>query len=293
MTPTKGDTIAVLFALGAITIWAGWMSATRIAATEGSAPIDVAFLRYAVPALMLMPVWVSAFRKAWGAPLWSLVAMLGWGLPFVWLVTAALERASVIHLATIVPCTLPIFAVVGERVFFGQKVDRTQLPGFILIGIAAFSLILNAAVGASGADLNSIFLLLLAAAGWAAYTVAFKRTGFTSTEGPAYVCVVSTLLLLTIKAGSSGPFLAMTWQQISFNAIAQGVLSGFVATILYTAAIDRIGSVRTASFSVLLPVLAACIAYLWLGEVPSFLDVVALSLGTLGVAIVNKVISIR
>lgn len=287
------EATAVLFALAAITIWAGWMSATRFATMDGVAPIDVAVLRYGVPALMLAPFWASAFQKLKHAPKWTLIAMLGWGLPFVWLVAAALKQASVVHLATIVFCTLPVFTVIGERMIFGTKVNSQRLPGFVLIGIAALIVILGAIFGAGDTDTYSVFLMLLATAGWASYTVAFKHTGFTSTEGPAYVCAVSTLLLLAIKALSSGPFFPLTWQQIAFNAIAQGVLSGFVATILFTAAIARIGSTRTASFSVLMPVLATCIAYVWLSEVPSMLDVVALSFGTLGVAIVNDVVRLR
>ena len=284
------DSTAVLFAVTAVTIWAGWMSATRFAATDGVAPIDVSMLRYGVPALMLAPVWASTFRKLKQAPLWSLIAMLGWGLPFVWLVAAALEYASVVHLATIVFCTMPVFAVAGERVFFGVKVDRKQFPGFVLIGIAALTVILSALFGASSAAPWSVFLMLLATAGWAAYTIAFKHTGFSSIEGPAYVCVVSTLLIVVIKIVSGGAWFPLTWQQIGFNALAQGVLSGFVATILYTAAIARIGGARTASFSVLMPMVGTGIAYFWLNEVPSMVDMTALLLGTLGFAIVNGVV---
>ena len=290
MTRPQSDTTAILFALGAITIWAGWMSATRIAATDGVAPIDVAMLRYGVPALMLAPVWVSTFRKLRHAPIWSLIAMLGWGLPFVWLVAASLERASVVHLATIVFCTMPVFAVLGERLFFKTKVEPRQVPGFILIGIGAIAVILSALFGKNGTDPYSVLLMVLAAVGWAAYMISFKHTGLSPIEGPAYVCVVSTILLLAIKAISFSPFLPLTFNQIAFNAIAQGVLSGFVGTILYTAAIARIGGARTASFSVLMPMLGTAIAFFWLGEVPSMVDMSALTLGTLGVAIVNNVI---
>lgn len=284
------DIVAILFALSAITIWAGWMSATRIAATDGIAPIDVAMLRYGVPAVMLAPVWSNTYRKLKHAPKWSLVAMLGWGFPFVWLVTAALERASVVHLATIVFCTMPVFAVLFERVFFATKIESKQVPGYGLIGIAALIVVLGALFGTSSADPRSIIYMLLASAGWAAYVVAFKHTGFSSIEAPAYVCVVSTLVLLAVKSMSGGMLFPLTWAQFTFNALAQGVLSGFVATILYTAAITRIGSTRTASFSVLMPLLGTAIAFVWLNESPAALDLTALMLGTLGVAIVNGVI---
>ena len=109
------------------------MSATRVAATQGIAPIDVALMRYSVPALLLIPVWLSTLRTLKTAPLWATIAMLGWGAPFLWLVTESLKDTNVIYLATIVPCTMPIFAVVAERVFFAQQLTRTQLFGFALI----------------------------------------------------------------------------------------------------------------------------------------------------------------
>lgn len=286
----QSETSAFLLALSAITIWAGWMSATRFAATDGIAPLDVSMFRYGVPALMLAPVWPSTFRKLRHAPKWSLIAMLGWGLPFVWLVATSLERANVVHLATIVFCTMPVFAVVGERVLFGIKVERSRLPGFILIAIAALTVIFSALYGDSSTDLYSVSLMLLATAGWAAYTIAFKHTGLSPAEGPAYVCVVSIILLLAIKALGSAPYFPLTWEQIAFNGMAQGVLSGFLATILYTSAIARIGATRTASFSVLMPMLATAIAYFWLDEVPAPIDLGALAIGTAGFAIVNGVI---
>lgn len=289
----KSETTAMLLALGAITIWASWMSATRIAATDGVAAIDVALLRYGVPALMLAPVWVSTFRKLLVTPVWALIALMGWGLPFVWLVATALEQANVVTLATVVFCTMPLFAILGDWIVFGTKVEPKRLPGFALIGIAALIVISSALMGELGTDPYNVLLMLLAAAGWASYTVAFKHTKFSPLEGPAYVCLVSTVILLAIKAISSEPVLPLTWSQIVFNGVAQGVLSGFVATIFYTMAIDSLGGARTASFSVIMPILGTAIAFLWLGEVPSIVDMIALSLGTIGVAIVNDVIRIR
>ena len=293
MSREQSEVRAIMYVLIAITIWAGWMSATRVAATGGVAPIDVAALRYGVPALMLAPVLKNTFKKMRHAPLWSLIAMFGWGLPFVWLLATALESANVVHLATIVFCTMPVFAVLGERLIFGTRLDPKRVPGFMLIGLAAVIAILNALFGDGGADPKSLLLMLLASAGWASYTVAFKHTGFSPLEGPAYVCAISTLVLLIIKALSAGPWLPLSWSELVFNGIAQGVLSGFCATILYTMAIERLGSARTASFSVLMPMIGTAIAYFWLREVPSAVDLCALSLGTLGVAIVNDALRFR
>ncbi len=266
------------------------MSATRVAAQEGVAPIDVALMRYAIPAILLLPVWLSTARKLKSAPRWSIIAMLGWGAPFLWLVTAALKNTNVVYMATIMPCTMPIFAVIAERVFFKQRLTRTQFVGFVLIGSSALLVIVHALLG-GGAQLSSLTLMFLASAGWACYVVAFRHTGLTAAEGAAWVSTASTVVILVLKlailATTGAHFLPMTTEQLLFNGVAQGLISGFVAVLVYTIAIGKLGPARAASFGVLIPALASFFAWIWLGELPSLFNVFALLLGTTGVAVIN------
>ncbi|MEO5671000.1 MAG: hypothetical protein ABIR26_09955, partial [Ramlibacter sp.] len=44
-------------ALLMVLIGAGWQLATRAGARAALAPVDLALLRYAIPALLLAPVW--------------------------------------------------------------------------------------------------------------------------------------------------------------------------------------------------------------------------------------------
>ena len=262
------------------------MSATRVAAQQNIAPIDVALMRYSVPAILLFPVWLSTVRKLKSAPLWSLIAMLGWGAPFLWFVTASLKDAKVVYLATIVPCTMPIIAVAAERIFFAKKLTRTQLTGFVFIVLAALSVVFNAVAG-GGISITSLGFMFLAAAGWSSYVVAFRHTGLSAAEGAAWVCTTSTLAIVLIKLITKTALLPLTSDQIIFNAFAQGFLSGFVAVLLYTVAIGRLGTAKAASFGVLVPALASFFAWIWLGETPTALNLLALLLGTTGVAVIN------
>lgn len=264
------------------------MSATRLAAQQGIAPLDVAFMRYSVPALLLLPVWLPTLRKLRGAPRWSVFAMLGWGAPFLWLVTASLKESNVVYFATIVPCTMPIFAVIAEKVFFKQQPTRTQIIGFVLIGTAALLVIINALTG-GGTSLSSLGLMFLAAAGWACYVVSFRHTGLTAAQGAAWVSVASTIVILLVKLTTGSELFPLTMDQFVFNAISQGLISGFAAVLLYTIAIGRLGPVRSASFSVLLPILGSLFAWVWLGEAPSSFSLFTLALGTIGVGVINGV----
>jgi drug/metabolite transporter (DMT)-like permease len=108
-------------------------------------------------------------------------------------------------------------------------------------------------------------------------------------QAAALVFIWSTIIILplVLLTGSGLPDIPLS--RIVFHGVAQGFFSGFVATIAYGLAINRLGVPRAASFSVLVPVLATVLAVLWIGERPSALDAVALGIGTLGVAIVNGV----
>ncbi|MFK8079417.1 MAG: DMT family transporter [Granulosicoccus sp.] len=253
--------MAIASGITAVIIWGWWMSATRVASTSGIAPIDIALLRYGIPAIMLCPAWLPMFRKLRKAPPWALLATLGWGAPFLWLVAASLETANVIYLATIVPCTMPLFALLGERVFFNIRPSRTQLCGFTLIGLAAVVVLMTALSGGGRIGLYSLSLMLLAAAGWACYVVAFRHTGLTAAQAAAWVCTMSTMLIVLVKVLSGNAFLALTIDQLLFHGMGQGVLSGFVAVILYTIAINRLGTARAASFTALIPLMGAGFAW--------------------------------
>ena len=266
------------------------MSATRVAATQGIAPLDVAFLRYSIPALMLAPIWLAMFRKLRKAPVWSLVAMLGWGAPFLWLVTASLQHSNVIYMATIVPCTMPLFAVMVERLVFKHHLSRSQKAGFLLIALAALLVLIRALARDNNVTSTSIGFMLLAAAGWSAYVVAFRHTGLTAPEGTAWVSIASSVAILLVKLATDSPLLTMSLEQFFFQAFAQGVLSGFLAVILYTFAIERLGAARAASFTVLMPAIGVTFAWIWLGETPSLYSTFALALGMTGVAVVNGLI---
>lgn len=268
------------------------MSATRLAAQQGIPSMDVALMRYSVPALLLLPVWLPTLRKLKKAPPWSIIAMLGWGAPFLWLVTESLKESDVVYFATIVPCTMPILAVIAERVFFKQQPTRTQIIGFVLIGSAALLVIVNAISG-GGTSLSSLALMFLAAAGWACYVVSFRHTGLTAAQGAAWVSVASTVIILTLMLVTGSQILQLTTEQLMFNSFSQGLISGFSAVLLYTIAIGRLGSVRAASFGVLLPILGSFFAWVWLNEMPTLFSLFTLALGTIGVGVINGVFRSR
>lgn len=277
----------------AVAIWGGWMAATRFAVNEAIAPLDLAFLRYGVPAVMLAPYWVPRGIVPKDVPRWTLIAMMGWGAPFVILMAMAMETASVAHVAAIVPCMMPLIAAALGLTFFGERFGSPQKVGFCLIGAGAACVMVPLLIGGNGKALYGIGLLMLCALGWASFTTAYRRSGLNAAEAAGLICLYSTVLVGIALLVTGSSLSGLNWQTITFHAIAQGFLSGAVATIAYGIAIERLGSPRASSFSALVPGIAAVIAYVWLLETPTTLDVIALILASLGVAFVNNAFSRR
>ncbi len=281
-------------ALVAVTIWAAWLPATRIAIEDGLTGTDIALLRYGVPATMLAPLCWRIGLLPRGVPLSSVAMMFCWGAPFVLFVTAGMDRASIAHTAALVPCTMPVLAAAGAWLLHGERIAPERRAGIALIAVAAALVLALVLSGRGGeTDLPSLGFLLLASAGWAAYTVAYRRSGLSAVQAAAVVFAWSTLLLVPVILATGSALPGLPPATLAFHIAAQGILSGFVATIAYGLAITRLGTARAASFSVLVPVLATAMAVVWLGERPSVLDAVALGIGTLGVAMVNGALSPR
>lgn len=274
--------------LTAVVIWAGWMVATRFAVNEAVAPLDLALIRYAVPALCLAPWWMKCGLVPRQTPLWALIMMMGWGAPFVIFMAMAMQTASVAHVAAIVPCMMPLIAAALSWALFRERFGLSERIGFALIAVGAAFVGVPLVLGGESAALGNIGLLMVCATGWASFSVAFRRSGLTPPQAAGLVCLYSTVIVgaLLLRFGSS--LGGLSWQAIAFHSIAQGLLSGAVATIAFGYAIQVLGPPRASSFSALVPGLAALIGYLWLGEVPSGLDTMALAAASLGVAFANR-----
>ncbi len=280
----SGTAIGVAAALGAVSIWAGWIVATRHAVSHALEPAAIGLLRFALPALLFAPVWWRTGLFPKGVSYRTLAALAGYGAPFFVAVGYAMQVAPAPDVAPLLSGAMPLIVAsaamaLGERFALARKLGL----GLIAIGIAAitgFSLV-------SGGEAWRGHLMLLGAAGlWALYTLAFKRSGLTAIEAAALVAVWSTLLLLPFGA----PALVSAVQaghalDVAVQATVQGVLSGVVAIVLYGIAITRLGATRGAALTALVPVIAALLSVPLLGEWPNGAAVLAIAGTTLGVTL--------
>jgi drug/metabolite transporter (DMT)-like permease len=119
-------------ALAMVFIGSGWQLATRHGASGSFLPLDLALLRYAVPALLLAPVWWRLLiSQASLQPKRSTLRMglvaIGAGLPFGLLVMTGARYAPVSHMAALLPGLMPLMVIAGASCMARQMPARRQL----------------------------------------------------------------------------------------------------------------------------------------------------------------------
>ena len=130
-------------------------------------------------------------------------------------------------------------------------------------------------VSVGGATLVGDLLMIAAAILWATYTVGSRPlvVKYGSVRVTAWSLWIGTPVLVgwglpSIVRTEFGAVSPMAWAGV----IYAGVLSIGLAYLLWYRAVGRLGNSRTAIYSNLVPVAALVTAWLWLGEVPSGLQ---------------------
>lgn len=281
----------------AVAIWAAWIVWTRQAVSadyDGAlTPIDLGLLRFGVPALVFAPIWIAAGLKPKGVSWLTLLALLGWGAPFVLLASEGMKTVAVAHVGALVPGVMPLWAALFAWAALGERLSADRGLGLALILGAVAAVVGPALMSGRGAELAGAPWLIAAAASWALFAIAVKRAGLRPMHASGLVSIYSLVALapLALLNGSKLPDLALL--ELGRQALLQGVLAGAASIAAYAVAIDRLGAARAASFSALVPVLAALLGWAMLGEPLAAWDWIAIALASIGVALVNGVAARR
>lgn len=259
--------LGVAAALLAALLGSAWQLLTRHGVTTSLGPIEIALVRYGVPALVLLPVLrhvgLRPASLSWGK---LAVLVAGGGLPFGLLVVGGAQFAPAAHIGVFMAGTMPIFTALACLLLLGERIPPLRWLGFAVIlgGVGWLGLSgTGVAPGAWRGDL----LFLLAALAWAGYTLAYRSSGLGPWQAAAVINAWSLLGLLLILpwTGASRLFTA-PWRDIALQVAGQGVLAGLLGIIVYMFAVTHLGSSRAALSSALVPAMTALGASLLLGE---------------------------
>jgi drug/metabolite transporter (DMT)-like permease len=250
--------IGVAAALASAVFGAGWQLVTRHGVTTTLGPLDLAVLRYAVPAVLLLPLWwglAAPLRKA-GLPLVVFTVLTG-GLPFGLLISSGAQWAPAAHIAVFTSGTIPMLAALIGWVAWREPVGAWRAGGFALVLAGVVLLALRGQVAGEGYWRGDL-LFLLAGLSWAAHTHAFRRTGFTAWQGAAVANGGSALLLFALLPFAA-PLKLWTapWQDVALQAVWQSAFGGVLGVVTYMAAVRHIGAQRAALSAAVVPPMTA------------------------------------
>jgi drug/metabolite transporter (DMT)-like permease len=266
---TRSRVIAgVLAGCAAAALGGGWQVATRQStAGAGIAPLDLTVLRYVVPALVLLPA-LASLRGRWRTldPRIVLWLVLGSGLPFGLMAIGGSRFAPAAHMGVLVAGASPLLAAAFAWLLWRERPSRARGIGLALValGVAVLGL---PAFASGGSTWIGDAMFLVAAALWAAFTLAFRRSGLTPWQAVALVNAASAVLLLPWLAWNGlGSLVSATPAQLLWAFAWQSVIAGLAGVALFMMAIERLGAAPAAAFGALAPVVSAIGGWWWLGE---------------------------
>ncbi len=268
--PPADFRVGILAWVATAAIGASWQLATRFGVTTTLSPIDLAVLRYAIPAVVLLPVLFSKGFLPKGVPIWVLVFVVaGGGLPFGLLGMAGAQFAPVSHMGALLPGSMPIFVALLSALALNERFSTGRLLGLgvIVVGVACVVGTAFSGFAAEPAVLLGDVLFVSAGIFWAVYTVAFRKSGLTPWHGAALVCVWSAVMVVPVWLLSPDTtLLAAPVRDIVLQVMAQGVLAGLLGLAAYGAAIRHLGASVAAASGAVVPALTALGGFLLLGE---------------------------
>jgi drug/metabolite transporter (DMT)-like permease len=272
--------------------WAGWIIATRSAVTTHLRPVDVAFLRYAVPTAILAPVlWRHGLGLRELGLRRTLLLVSGAGLPFLLVASTGMRFAPVSDVGAVMVATMPVFVAVFSAFLGSERFDRMRIVGLALVIAGALGIAAHSFLDASGAWRGHL-LFLVGAALFATYTVTLRRSGLNPWHAAAIVNFYSLLVLAPFYVGICGSeLLAAPLREVFTQAVMQGVVAGVIALFMYGEAVRRLGASRAAVLGSLTPVFAALLGIPLLGELPTQVTWGAIIVVSLGVILAGGAFS--
>jgi drug/metabolite transporter (DMT)-like permease len=187
--------------------------------------------------------------------------------------------------AAIIASSLPLWVALASWLIWGEKVQPLGLAGLIG-GFAGVAMIMGTRLNA-GVD---PFGILLCGIGVLALTFATLAVRGASSGGNMLTVVGYQMLIGAFALAVPAQFETwdFNWSPTLIAAITYTIfVPGVIATIVWFWLVNRIGTVRSATFHFLNPFFGVAIAAVLLGETLGFLDLVGVGIITVSILAVQ------
>ena len=180
----------------------------------------------------------------------------------------------------------PVFVALLSMAFLGERLTWQGWSG-IAVAFAGVALISVSGSGGVHFTAGALFVLLSALA-TAAYFILSKRLlrHYSAIEFTCYAIWAGTIPMLIFAPSFARQF-AHAAPSATWAVVYLGIFPAAIAYVLSNYALSRMPASLMTTFLYLSPVLAALIAWVWLGEVPALLTVIGGAIAIVGVIIVQ------
>jgi drug/metabolite transporter (DMT)-like permease len=284
--------IAVACGIGAAACWAVGLVAARHGIAAGLTPMDLAFHRFMWSGLVMLPL-------AWRFGLGNLGG-IGWGIGIALMVLGGpglsiLSHAGFIlaplgHGAVIQPSVATLGGLLLATLVLREHPSAARIAGALIIVAGLVLMGLDALVNVGTHALGGDALFVSAGFCWAFMLTLLRLRAIDSVRATVIISVLSLLLYAPFHALAFGfhNMAAVGWRENLTQIVAQGILSGPLATYLSAYAASVLGTGRGASFSAMVPAFAILIGVVTLGEIPTLIQLTGLAVVAVGFRYVMK-----
>lgn len=270
----------------AVLIAASYPVATRAGVTGSFTSQELVTLRFGVGALIFLPYLVFCFRAipsiAWRRGL-ALTLFQGVGMGA--LVICGLKLAPASHAAALGPGVNPAWVALLGFLLFARRPSARVVVGAALCACGVIALAVSGAAAVNASVLVGDAMFLAASALGALYVLQLRRWGIGTIHGAAIVSLYSALVIVPWHLWSAPDVLReVPIAEVLWQVLWQGVLIGCVALVALNHAIARLGAERSSALVAVVPVLSAALAVLFLGEIPTTVEMTAFVVIAAGVS---------
>lgn len=290
--PAPGS--AYLLIILTMLLWAGNHVVGRWA-TGNIPPMTLAFLRWALAAVLILPIARSSLVAESriiraNLPRLVLLGVLGSGsyntLQYIALTETTVSNGAILN------SWAPLLIAAAGTLIYGDPLRREQMSGLGLSFLGVLTILLRGnPANLAALDFNHGDLVMLVATGvWALYTTQLRNRPPVSTLSFAAITYgVAGIVNLPLAAWEHAHGLHIKWSPLAAGAIFYaGALASLVAYYLYARSVEVIGATRTGAFIHMIPLFASLMAMVLIGESPSLYHAAGFVLILSGVWLANR-----
>ena len=289
---------AALALLLAILIWASNSIMVKVVLREIT-PLTLTWLRFLLAALFYVPFAAATWRSAprYSPREWVLLVGAGVALVPVFSLTLywALTYTSVVNTA-LVRMTEPAWVLLLGATVLGERATRRQLAGLALavVGTTALVLLGRQPSVSGGHHMLGIAFMVANSLAWVTYILCSKNLLLRHRVTPVtiHAALAGSAVLFLVTGPTQAAGIAREAAAMSPFAWSLVVAMALIVTIgsnqLFSYGLQRVTAGAAAAYSYLTPVLAAVLAWLFLGEPITAVVVVCGVVIASGVYLLNR-----